>query len=160
MKSTVSYRDSSLILGALAGLALACSNSSGSSTPIIPPDEVDTAQGGSSSGAESPTLPPGTGDFAMTGDDSAVCATATFCDGFEDAAVDLAPGGVWSPTQNNGTVRVDASRPGDYYEYEWTHPALRARTLVDSPLPKRGVASEPLAAHSANRVPFRTRSCR
>jgi len=148
MKSTVSYRDSSLVLGALAGLALACSNSAGSTTPIVPPDDVDTAQGGSSSGAASPTLPPGSGDFAMTGDDSAVCATATFCDSFEDAAVDLAPGGAWSPTQNNGTVRVDASRA-----FRGAH-AVKATTVggVAYKAALLGLSGAPVIPLTENRV--------
>jgi hypothetical protein len=126
----VSYRDSSLVFGALVGLALACSDSSGPTTRVDPldragnADNVDTAQGGTSSGAASPTLPAGSGDFAMTGDDSAACASAIFCDGFEDAAVDVPPSGMWTATQNNGTVRVDASRP-----FRGTH-AVKATTLA------------------------------
>ena len=54
MTSTLSYRDSSPFLGALAGLALACSSTSGPTMPVEsgdPAGGIDTSQGGSSSGA-------------------------------------------------------------------------------------------------------------
>lgn len=43
-------------------------------------------------------------------DDSAVCASALFCDNFETATAGSAPAGAWTAIENNGTVSVDTTR--------------------------------------------------
>jgi hypothetical protein len=44
------------------------------------------------------------------GDDSAVCASATFCDDFETATAGMAPAAPWTVSQTNATVSVDTAR--------------------------------------------------
>ncbi len=39
-----------------------------------------------------------------------LCETALVCEGFDSMPVGMAPGGVWTNNQNNGTVAVDAAR--------------------------------------------------
>jgi hypothetical protein len=48
--------------------------------------------------------------FDTSGNDSAVCASSLFCDGFEAFAAGAAPSGAWTANQNNASISVDTSR--------------------------------------------------
>jgi polysaccharide lyase-like protein len=99
-----------LRLGALGCGLLACSDSM--ETPAQTPALNTAGSGGTAS------APPDAVD-----DDTAVCQTALYCDGFEASAPDLPPGAPWTVTQNNGTVQVATARA-----FRGTH-AVKATTF-------------------------------
>lgn len=125
-KILLSVSPSTATLCLLSLLAVACSSDD---------EPTDTANGGSTNGAPSAGAGGGSGgsgptdvvgEFDMSGNDSAVCATATFCDDFEAFAAGVAPSGAWTPNQVNGTVRVDDGRA-----FRGAH-SVKATTLATS----------------------------
>jgi hypothetical protein len=93
----------------LAGLAFACSNSkengnTQSATNAQQPGATET------NGTKPTMLPDGPVMFSTTGNDSAVCSSALFCDGFESFSAAAPPPSPWTAVQTNGTVVVDTSR--------------------------------------------------
>jgi hypothetical protein len=50
------------------------------------------------------------GGAAVGVDESTVCASALFCDSFEDSPAGVAPAGAWRTNLTNGTVVVDTTR--------------------------------------------------
>ncbi|MEY4551489.1 MAG: hypothetical protein RL685_7684 [Pseudomonadota bacterium] len=100
-------------------LAVGCSDSSSDT-----PSPTGAASGGSSgsgvagsgnatagaSGGTTMAGGAGSGGAGPSGNDSAVCASATFCDDFEAVAAGQAPAAPWTVSQTNATVAVDNTR--------------------------------------------------
>jgi len=141
-------------------LAAGCSDSSSDE-----PNPTGSANGGSSANgaAGSGNATAGTSAGTMTGggagagagpggNDSAVCATATFCDDFEGVTAGQAPAAPWTVSQTNATVAVDTTRA-----FRGTQ-SVKATTLptVDGmPTYKRGLiglASAPVIPLPEQRV--------
>jgi hypothetical protein len=104
-----------LCSGLVALLGLACSDSADTDDP------VSMSAAGSSGNSPPPSGPV---QFATTGNDAAICQSATFCDDFEAAAANAAPGAPWVVTQTNGSVLIDETRA-----FRGSH-AIKASTLA------------------------------
>lgn len=136
IRSKKSFLCSSLLL-----LAVGCSDTSNDAPgPTGSANAGSTGNGaaGSGSGSAGTTSGGVAGSGAGAGpggNDSAVCATATFCDDFESVTVGQVPAAPWTVSQTNATVTVDSTRA---FRGTQSVKASTVATVAGAPTYKRG----------------------